>query len=70
MKDHDIRNECTNSSEEEFEHRNVWLRDTGASAHMTMVHSGFKSMVKRKVKTWMGMQWRLNNLENGEGDTM
>ena len=49
--DHDIRNKCVNGSEEEFECRNVWLGDTGESAHMIMVHSGFKSMVKGKVKT-------------------
>ena len=43
---HDIGNECMNGSEEEFEHKDVWLGDTGASAHMSMVHSGFKSMAK------------------------
>ena len=43
--------EMMNSSEEEFEHGNGWLGDTGESTHMTMVHSGFKSLVKGKVKT-------------------
>ena len=36
---HDLRNECVNSSEEEFECKNVWLGDTGASAHMSMMQS-------------------------------
>ena len=47
---HDLRNECVNSSQEEFEHKNVWLGDTGASAHMSWVKSGFKSLAKGNVK--------------------
>ena len=48
---HDIRNEHSNSSEEESEYRNVWIGDTGASAHMSMMHSRFKTTTKGKVKT-------------------
>ena len=40
-----------NSSQEEFECENVWLGDTGPSAHMSMVKSGFKSLAKGNVKT-------------------
>ena len=40
-----------NSSQEEFECKNAWLGDTGASAHMSMVQSGFRSLKKGKVKT-------------------
>ena len=47
----DIRNECLNSPEEKFECRNVWFGDTEASTHMSMVHSGFKTTTKGKVKT-------------------
>ena len=46
-----LRNEHINSSQTEFEHRNVWLGDTGASAHMTMVQAGFKTLKKGQVKT-------------------
>ena len=46
-----LRNECINSSQTEFECRNVWLGDTGASAHMTMVQSGFNSLKRGNVKT-------------------
>ena len=35
-----LRNEHINSSQTEFEQRNVWLGDTGATAHMTMVQAG------------------------------
>ena len=48
---HDTRNECVNSSQEEFKCKIVWLGDTGASTHMSMVQSGFRSLTKGKVKT-------------------
>ena len=48
---HDIGKEHLDSSEEEFEQKNVCLGDTGATSHLSMVHSGFKTTTKGKVKT-------------------
>ena len=46
-----LRNEPINSSQMELQCRNVWLGDTGASSHMTMVQAGFKSLKRGQVKT-------------------
>ena len=48
---HNLRNESANSSQKEFEHKNVWLGDNGESAHTSMVKSRFKSLAKGNVKT-------------------
>ena len=61
------------SSQEEFECKNVWLGDTGASAHMSMVKSGFKSLEKGMSKCvlwWMEMKLKQSRWENGKADTI